>query len=131
MEAPIYWPSFFFLLFSAIACAFALAVVITPNVVRMAFYLVLSLAATAGLFFLAGADFVGLVFHPRSPRNLGLDAARILAARMRGRVKIVALLSDPRDEHLGEVMAAVKPDLLQLHGAETVERDGEIVDANE
>jgi NADH:ubiquinone oxidoreductase subunit 6 (subunit J) len=59
MQAPIYWPSFFFLLFSAIACAFALAVVITPNVVRMAFYLVLSLAATAGLFFLAGADFVG------------------------------------------------------------------------
>ncbi len=55
----IYWPSFFFLLFSAIACAFAVAVVVTPNVVRMAFYLVLSLAATAGLFFLAGADFVG------------------------------------------------------------------------
>lgn len=55
----IYWPTIFFLLFSAIACAFAIAVVVTPNVVRMAFYLVLSLAATAGLFFLAGADFVG------------------------------------------------------------------------
>lgn len=59
MEDPIYWPSFFFLLFAGIACAFAVAVVVTPNVVRMAFYLVLSLAATAGLFFLAGADFVG------------------------------------------------------------------------
>src|SRR5215467_250728 len=59
MDAPIYWPSFFFLLFAGIACAFALAVVISPNVVRMAFYLVLSLASTAGLFFLAGADFVG------------------------------------------------------------------------
>src|SRR3954463_4143998 len=59
MEAPIYWPSFFFMLFSAIACAFAIAVVGTPNVVRMAFYLVLALAATSGLFFLAGADFVG------------------------------------------------------------------------
>src|ERR1700759_1196153 len=59
MEAPIYWPSFFFLLFAGIACAFAVAVVVTPNVVRMAFYFVLSLAATAGLFFLAGADFVG------------------------------------------------------------------------
>src|SRR3954470_12854834 len=59
VEAPIYWPSFFFLLFAGIACAFAVAVVITPNIVRMAFYLVLSLAATAGLFFLAGADFVG------------------------------------------------------------------------
>ena len=38
---------------------FALAVVFTSNIVRMAFYLVLSLGATAGLFFLAGADFVG------------------------------------------------------------------------
>jgi NADH-quinone oxidoreductase subunit J len=56
---PIYWPSFFFLLFAGIACAFAIAVVFTPNIVRMAFYLVISLAATAGLFFLAGADFVG------------------------------------------------------------------------
>jgi NADH:ubiquinone oxidoreductase subunit 6 (subunit J) len=56
---PIYWPSFFFLLFAGIACAFAVAVVVSPNIVRMAFYLVLSLASTAGLFFLAGADFVG------------------------------------------------------------------------
>jgi len=59
VEDPIYWPSFFFLLFAGIACAFAVAVVVSPNIVRMAFYLVLSLAATAGLFFLAGADFVG------------------------------------------------------------------------
>jgi NADH:ubiquinone oxidoreductase subunit 6 (subunit J) len=55
----IYWPTFFFYLFGAIACAFAVAVVVSPNIVRMAFYLVLSLAATAGLFFVAGADFVG------------------------------------------------------------------------
>jgi NADH-quinone oxidoreductase subunit J len=55
----IYWPSFFFLLFSGIACAFALGVLLSKNIVRMAFYLVLSLASTAGLFFLAGADFVG------------------------------------------------------------------------
>jgi len=59
MEGPIYWPSFFFLLFAGIACLFSLAVVFTGNVVRMAFYLVIALAATAGLFFLAGADFVG------------------------------------------------------------------------
>lgn len=75
----------------------------------------------------AGADFVGLVFHPRSPRNLGLDAARVLAERMRGRVKIVALFSDPRDETLADVMAAVQPDLVQLHGSETVERVSAIV----
>ena len=40
---PINWHSFFFLLFALVACGFALAVVLTSNVVRMAFYLVLSL----------------------------------------------------------------------------------------
>ena len=59
MDNSIYWPSFFFLLFSGIACVFAMGVLLSRNIVRMAFYLVLSLAATAGLFFLAGADFVG------------------------------------------------------------------------
>ena len=57
--AAINWHSFFFLCFALLTCVFAVAVVLTANVVRMAFYLVLSLGATAGLFFLAGADFVG------------------------------------------------------------------------
>jgi NADH-quinone oxidoreductase subunit J len=59
MDQTIYWPSFFFLLFGAMACVFAIAVVLSANIVRMALYLILSLASTAGLFFLAGADFVG------------------------------------------------------------------------
>ncbi len=53
------WHSIYFLLFSLFACGFALAVVFSNNIVRMAFYLVLSLGATAGLFFLAGSDFIG------------------------------------------------------------------------
>ena len=53
------WHTIYFLLFSLMACGFALAVVFSSNIVRMAFYLVLSLGATAGLFFLAGADFIG------------------------------------------------------------------------
>jgi NADH-quinone oxidoreductase subunit J len=48
-----------FYLYAAVACVFAIAVVLTHNVVRMAFYLMMSLGATAGLFFLAGAEFVG------------------------------------------------------------------------
>jgi NADH-quinone oxidoreductase subunit J len=56
---PINWHSVFFLLFALLACLFALCVVFSSHIVRMAFYLVLSLGATAGLFFLAGADFVG------------------------------------------------------------------------
>jgi NADH-quinone oxidoreductase subunit J len=57
--AAINWHSVFFYLVSAIACAFGAAVLFSSNVVRMAFYLVISLAATAGLFFLAGAEFLG------------------------------------------------------------------------
>lgn len=57
----IHWHSFFFLLFALVTCAFAVAVVIAGNIVRMAFYLVMSLAGVAGLFFLAGADFLGAV----------------------------------------------------------------------
>ena len=51
--------STFFLLYALVACGFAIAVLATSNVVRMAFYLTLSLGATSGLFFLAGAEFVG------------------------------------------------------------------------
>lgn len=52
-------PAVLFLLLAGFAGAFALGVVLSSNIVRMAFYLVMSLAATAGLFFLAGADFLG------------------------------------------------------------------------
>jgi NADH-quinone oxidoreductase subunit J len=57
--AAIDWHAFFFLLFALLACGFGMAVVASSNIVRMAFYLTLSLGATAGLFFLAGAQFVG------------------------------------------------------------------------
>lgn len=57
--AMIDWHEFFFMLFALIACLFGLAVVFAGNIVRMAFYLIISLGATAGLFFLAGAEFVG------------------------------------------------------------------------
>jgi phosphoribosylanthranilate isomerase len=74
-------------------------------------------AALAG-----GADYVGLVFFPPSPRNITPEEARPLAARARGRAKIAALLVDPDDALLDAVMAAVDPDVLQLHGEETPER---------
>ncbi len=54
-----YWHQFFFIIFATIAIGFGFGVLLSKNVVRMAFYLVLSLGSTAGLFFLAGAEFVG------------------------------------------------------------------------
>ena len=74
----------------------------------------------------AGADYVGLVFYPRSPRNVDIAKAAALAARSRGRATVVALLVDPTDALVDEVMQHVAPDLLQLHGKETPERVAQI-----
>jgi phosphoribosylanthranilate isomerase len=78
-------------------------------------------AALAG-----GADYVGFVFFPPSPRNIKPDAAAVLAGKARGRAKIVALMVDPDDALIDAVTAVVNPDLLQLHGSEPPERAGEI-----
>jgi phosphoribosylanthranilate isomerase len=73
-----------------------------------------------------GADYVGLVFFPPSPRNLSPEAAKPLAALARGRARIVALMVDPPDALIDAVVAAVDPDLLQLHGGESPERVAEV-----
>jgi len=70
----------------------------------------------------SGADLVGFVFFPPSPRNLGLEAARSLGERVDGRAGKVALTVDATDETLLDVVNALKPDMLQLHGKETPER---------
>ena len=51
--------SFLFTVFALLTCLSAIAVVLSQTVVRMAFWLVISLGSTAALFFLANADFVG------------------------------------------------------------------------
>jgi phosphoribosylanthranilate isomerase len=70
----------------------------------------------------SGADLTGFVFFPPSPRNLGLEAARVLGAQVKGRAGKVALTVDANDETLRAIVDALKPDLLQLHGHETPER---------
>ena len=74
----------------------------------------------------SGADYVGLVFCAASPRNLDFETAHRLAERARGRAKIVTLLVDPDDTLLDLVVAAVAPDIIQLHGSETPERVAEV-----
>jgi phosphoribosylanthranilate isomerase len=75
-----------------------------------------------------GADYVGLVFHEASPRNLDLATAQRLAEKARGKAKVVVLLVDPDDRRLEEVVAAVDPDMIQLHGSETPERAAAIAE---
>jgi phosphoribosylanthranilate isomerase len=70
----------------------------------------------------SGADLVGFVFFPPSPRNLGYEAARTLGQRVKGRAGKVALTVDATDEMLAEIISALQPDMLQLHGTETPDR---------
>lgn len=70
----------------------------------------------------SGADMVGMVFFDASPRNITIDAGAALAERVRGGVQIVALSVDANDEKLAAIVAALRPDWLQLHGRETPDR---------
>jgi phosphoribosylanthranilate isomerase len=70
----------------------------------------------------ARADWIGLVFFERSPRNVSLAEAARLARAAAGRVKIVALLVDPDDETLEAIIGEISPDFIQLHGGESPER---------
>ncbi len=76
----------------------------------------------------AGADLVGFVLFAKSPRNVSVEQASALVqhARERGSAKTVTLLVDPDDALVDRVATEIKPDFLQLHGAETPERVAEI-----
>jgi phosphoribosylanthranilate isomerase len=70
----------------------------------------------------AGADMVGFVFFPPSPRHLDLATARELGRQARGRAVKVALTVDADDATLANIVETLAPDILQLHGRETVAR---------
>jgi phosphoribosylanthranilate isomerase len=70
----------------------------------------------------AGADMVGFVFFPPSPRHIGPDTARTLGRRVAGRAQKVALTVDATDDTLAGIVDALAPGMLQLHGRESPER---------
>ena len=70
----------------------------------------------------AGADMVGFVFFPPSPRHLSLELGRDLGRQVRRRALKVALTVDADDATLDNIMDALSPDIFQLHGMESVAR---------
>jgi phosphoribosylanthranilate isomerase len=70
----------------------------------------------------AGADMVGFIFFPPSPRNVSLETARALGSRVQGRARKIAVTVDAGDTLLASIIEALKPDMLQLHGHETPQR---------
>ena len=102
------WHAVFFMLFAAAACGCALAVVLADNVVRMAFYLVLSLGATAGLFFLAGAEFVGamqLMIYVG-----GTLVLLVFGVMLTAQAPFVSIKTTPGDRALATIVAPLSID---------------------
>ncbi|OCO99570.1 MULTISPECIES: phosphoribosylanthranilate isomerase [unclassified Ensifer] len=69
-----------------------------------------------------GASHTGFIFFAKSPRNIEPDDAGRLAERIRGQAKIVAVTVNADNDELDEIVSALNPDILQLHGGESPER---------
>jgi phosphoribosylanthranilate isomerase len=74
----------------------------------------------------AGASYVGLVFFPKSPRNVTVEQAASIAADVPAGLAKVALVVNADDATLDSILAAVPIDILQLHGSETPQRVAEV-----
>ncbi|MCV3767237.1 MULTISPECIES: phosphoribosylanthranilate isomerase [unclassified Rhizobium] len=69
-----------------------------------------------------GATHIGFIFFEKSPRHIEPADAGRLADRVRGRAKIVSVSVNADDDDLDELIAMIKPDILQLHGTESPDR---------
>ena len=74
----------------------------------------------------ADANYMGLVFFEKSPRNITIPAARELALAAPLGLAKVALVVNPSDAELDAITATVPLDMVQLHGRETPERVAEV-----
>lgn len=77
----------------------------------------------------AGADFLGFVFFEKSPRNVNIESAKKLGFYSKcldDKVKTVAVMVDPKDDEINEVLSIAKLKYIQLHGNESIERVKEL-----
>ena len=73
---------------------------------------------------LSGADYLGFVAYKKSPRNISIKMANIVPD---GICK-TALVVDPSDKDLDDLLDKVPVDMIQLHGHESAERVSEVKD---
>lgn len=74
----------------------------------------------------AGADLVGFVHFPKSPRHVSTEVAAALARQVGNRARTVVLTVDADDDLLDRLVATIAPDAIQLHGRESPERVADV-----
>lgn len=67
----------------------------------------------------AGADAIGLVFYPPSPRVVDIEQAREIVAEVSPFVSVVGVFANQGTDDVGRIVENVRLDLLQFHGDET------------
>jgi phosphoribosylanthranilate isomerase len=65
-----------------------------------------------------GADAIGLVFYPQSPRHVSLETAAAIARSLAPFVTVVGLFVDATREMVQNALRTVRIDLIQFHGDE-------------
>lgn len=79
----------------------------------------ITLPGDAAMAAAAGADALGMIFYPASPRAVDPGAAGEIAAAAGPFVSTVALFVNPHADEVWRVLGVVRPDLLQFHGNES------------
>ncbi|NSX56704.1 phosphoribosylanthranilate isomerase [Parasulfitobacter algicola] len=74
----------------------------------------------------AGATYAGFVFFPKSPRNISMAKAKELALNVPTGIAKVALVVDPTNTVLDQILSDIAIDILQLHGHESPQRVADI-----
>ncbi len=69
----------------------------------------------------AGADAIGMIFYPPSPRNVTLDQAKLISESVSLMTDRVVLFVDPDPGYVREVLAETNADIIQFHGKETLD----------
>lgn len=77
----------------------------------------------------AGADAIGFVFFPPSPRSVTIEQAQALAKHIPAYVQMVGLFVNASVEEIQQALQHVPLDILQLHGDETPEQCQQIAKA--
>ena len=69
----------------------------------------------------SGADAIGLVIYEKSPRYVDIEQAANIRAVIGQSTLAIALLVNPSESLVKQVISEVKPDYIQFHGDETAE----------
>lgn len=70
----------------------------------------------------AGADAIGFVFYPPSPRSVTLEQAKVLVKHVPAYVQTVGLFVNATGDEIAQVLQQVPLDMIQFHGDETPEQ---------